>query len=58
MEADSMGGQLGSWLIENKIIQHIFGPNLHVEVCIILFLFSNYFYVLMCIRTDITVEPG
>ena len=32
MEADSMGGQLGNWLIENKIIEHIFGPNLHVEV--------------------------
>ena len=34
MEADSMGGQLGNWLIENKIIEHIFGPNLHVEVFI------------------------
>ncbi len=32
MEADNMGGQLGNWLIENKIIEHIFGPNLHVEV--------------------------
>ena len=31
-----MGGQLGNWLIENKIIEHIFGPNLHVEVFFVL----------------------
>jgi len=29
---DSSGSQLANWLIENKIIDHIFGPNLHVEV--------------------------
>ena len=28
----SIGNQLANWLIENKIIEHIFGPNLHVEV--------------------------
>lgn len=27
-----MGEELGNWIIENKIIEHIFGPNLHVEV--------------------------
>ena len=29
---DSSGSQLANWLIDNKIIDHIFGPNLHVEV--------------------------
>ena len=28
--------QLAQWLIDSKIIEHIFGPNLHVEVCIYL----------------------
>lgn len=28
----SMGNQLANWLIQNKIVEHIFGPNLHVEV--------------------------
>ena len=32
MEADSIGNQLANWLIDSKIIEHIFGPNLHVEV--------------------------
>ena len=27
-----MGGQLANWLIQNKIVEHIFGPNLHVEL--------------------------
>jgi ubiquitin carboxyl-terminal hydrolase 34 len=26
------GQNLANWLIENTIIAHIFGPNLHVEV--------------------------
>ena len=30
-----VGHQLAQWLIDNKIIEHIFGPNLHVEVCTI-----------------------
>ena len=28
------GHQLANWLIESKIIEHIFGPNLHIEVSI------------------------
>ena len=28
----SISGHLADWLTENKIIEHIFGPNLHVEV--------------------------
>ncbi|KAI5706705.1 hypothetical protein M8J75_010579 [Diaphorina citri] len=31
-EADSIGSCLANWLLENNIISHIFGPNLHVEV--------------------------
>ncbi|XP_055956902.1 ubiquitin carboxyl-terminal hydrolase 34 [Patella vulgata] len=32
MDAESVGNELAQWLIENKIVEHIFGPNLHVEV--------------------------
>ncbi len=46
MEADSMGGQLGVWLVDNKIIEHIFGPNLHVEVCVCA---SVYMCVCICV---------
>ncbi|XP_064599572.1 ubiquitin carboxyl-terminal hydrolase 34-like [Liolophura sinensis] len=31
-DAESAGNQLASWLIDSKIIEHIFGPNLHVEL--------------------------
>ncbi|CAH1793285.1 unnamed protein product [Owenia fusiformis] len=31
-EAEHIGAQLANWLIENKIIEHMFGPNLHVEL--------------------------
>ena len=30
--ADSMGEELANWVLENRIIEHIFGPNSHVEV--------------------------
>lgn len=36
VEAETIGNSLANWLIENKIIECIFGPNLHVEV--------NYFF--------------
>ncbi|XP_035208134.1 ubiquitin carboxyl-terminal hydrolase puf-like, partial [Stegodyphus dumicola] len=32
VEAESVGNALANWLIENKIIECIFGPNLHVEL--------------------------
>ena len=32
MEVEQAGAALADWLIENKIIEHIFGPNLHIEV--------------------------
>ncbi|GFW68790.1 ubiquitin carboxyl-terminal hydrolase puf [Trichonephila clavipes] len=32
VEAESIGNALANWLIENKIIECIFGPNLHVEL--------------------------
>jgi hypothetical protein len=25
--------ELAEWFVENKIIEHLYGPNLHVEVC-------------------------
>lgn len=31
-EAESVGQQLAQWLCSNQIMQHLFGPNLHVEV--------------------------
>uniref|UniRef100_A0A8D8VCU2 Ubiquitin carboxyl-terminal hydrolase 34 n=1 Tax=Cacopsylla melanoneura TaxID=428564 RepID=A0A8D8VCU2_9HEMI len=31
-ETESIGSCLANWLLENNIISHIFGPNLHVEV--------------------------
>ncbi|XP_055381002.1 ubiquitin carboxyl-terminal hydrolase puf [Condylostylus longicornis] len=31
-EVEVVGQKLGDWLTENQIIQHLFGPNLHVEV--------------------------
>lgn len=32
IEVESVGQSLAAWLIDNNIISHIFGPNLHVEV--------------------------
>lgn len=32
LEAEGVGQNLTTWLIDNNIISHIFGPNLHVEV--------------------------
>lgn len=32
IEVENVGQNLASWLIDNNIISHIFGPNLHVEV--------------------------
>ncbi|XP_068081544.1 ubiquitin carboxyl-terminal hydrolase puf [Anabrus simplex] len=32
VEVESVGQSLANWLIDNQIISHIFGPNLHVEV--------------------------
>ena len=29
---DSMADELANWIIDNKIIEHVFGPNSHVEV--------------------------
>lgn len=29
---DRFGDELAQWLLDNKIVEHIFGPNLHVEV--------------------------
>jgi hypothetical protein len=31
-EVESVGQSLANWLVDNNIIAHIFGPNLHVEV--------------------------
>lgn len=47
LEAEGVGQSLTTWLTDNNIISHIFGPNLHVEVFIILltrfFKCSNFF---------------
>lgn len=32
LDCDTLDQQLNSWLIENQIVEHMFGPNLHVEV--------------------------
>ncbi|KAG8184718.1 hypothetical protein JTE90_019322 [Oedothorax gibbosus] len=32
VESETIGNSLANWLIENKIIECIFGPNLHVEL--------------------------
>ncbi|ESO90146.1 hypothetical protein LOTGIDRAFT_164457, partial [Lottia gigantea] len=32
IDAESVGNELAQWLIDNKIVEHIFGPNLHVEI--------------------------
>ena len=32
VDAENVGNLLAKWLLENKIIEHIFGPNLHVEI--------------------------
>lgn len=35
LEVEGIGQSLANWLTDNKIISHIFGPNLHVEVYIV-----------------------
>jgi ubiquitin carboxyl-terminal hydrolase 34 len=34
VEVETLGQSLADWLIQVQIISHIFGPNLHVEVCV------------------------
>lgn len=34
----SIAKELADWLISNNVVEHIFGPNLHIEVCILLLL--------------------
>lgn len=35
-DAEVAGQQLATWLTYNNIIEHLFGPNLHVEVSVYL----------------------
>lgn len=35
-EVEQLGQKLGEWLTVHQIISHLFGPNLHVEVCIVI----------------------
>ena len=32
VEVESVGLQLAQWILDSKLVEHIFGPNLHVEV--------------------------
>jgi len=32
VEAEKMGDEVAEWVVSKKIVEHIFGPNLHVEV--------------------------
>ena len=32
VEVENVGLQLADWILNNRIVEHIFGPNLHVEV--------------------------
>jgi ubiquitin carboxyl-terminal hydrolase 34 len=32
VEVENVGLQLAAWILQNRIVEHIFGPNLHVEV--------------------------
>ena len=32
IEVESVGLELAAWILNNKIVEHIFGPSLHVEV--------------------------
>ena len=32
VEAESVGLRLSAWLLQNRVVEHLFGPNLHVEV--------------------------
>jgi len=43
---EQIGHNLANWLVHRKIISHVFGPNLHVEVCKIQLVFlSQNFYL-------------
>ena len=33
----SIAKELADWLISNNVVEHIFGPNLHIEVCGLLY---------------------
>ncbi len=33
VEAENVGLQLATWIINKQVVEHLFGPNLHVEVC-------------------------
>ena len=35
VDSEHLDQQLNNWLMENQILQHMFGPNLHVEVILI-----------------------
>lgn len=44
----SIAKELADWLISNNVVEHIFGPNLHIEVCIQLLLFWYKHGALTC----------
>ena len=35
VEAENVGLQLANWLIQNQMVEQLFGPNLHVEVSLV-----------------------
>ena len=35
-DVEVFGYQLADWIIKNNVVEQIFGPNLHVEVCTVL----------------------
>lgn len=47
---DHISDQLNQWIIDNRLIENIFGPNLHVEVI------KQSHYILSCISPKITTE--
>ncbi|CAG2161635.1 unnamed protein product [Oppiella nova] len=49
-KADSMGVELAKWVMEKRIIEHVFGPNSHVEVI------KQSHIVLNFVASQITVE--
>lgn len=44
-DAESIGHNLAEWLVGVNIVSHVFGPNLHVEVCNVNVMFRAWGYV-------------
>ena len=52
VEVERVGLELAQWILDTKLVEHIFGPNLHVEVIKQSHIILNFLGYLKCSRSN------